>query len=267
MQNIEDQNSTWPTDDENEGKGLNKKVLLIAISIFIFSLSGILFFLTTGNEKGIEGEEIKAHVLNEIGFPKTEPKKIEEQAIQPESTATSTVPAQTEATTPEKTDNQSTQEEVKKEDVIPQDIFDENGEFVFSPEIFTTYSSDKIEEIFRKILNDNENPIISLDTGTVITFLSDEYTELTGFSLEDLKGKTFFSNINPEDLQSTLSSITQLSIKGTPNKIGPYRITTKTGVTQMHIASAAILKDKDDKPAQIILAVQNVSDKISSSIK
>jgi len=256
MSQFEDQNTTW-AEEENESKNLYKKVILIAVSIFVITLSAILFFLSSGGTK-IEGEELKAHVLEEVGLHADHEEGHGDSHGDDHGNTHEDNPSDENSEIIEEQD-------VTKEEIIPEedDVFTEEGEFVFNNELYETYSEEKIEEIYRKLLEDTQEPIIAMDTGAVIKYVSEEYTNLTGFKPDELKEKTFFKHINPEDLESTLSSITQMSIKGTANKIGPYRIKTKNGTTQMHIANAIIIKNKEDKPAQIVIAIQNVSDKIS----
>ena len=272
MPQLEDQNPSW-LDEDVEEKVLNRKVLLIALSIFIFTLSGILFFFTSSDKNTINEEEMTAQVLHEAGIThggdhsESDTTEGHDPSTKPIETTESD---ESEAETPEKDtsenevkdiDDETT--DITKEEVISNDIFDEEGDFVFSNDLFDTYSDEKIEEILRKILDNQEDPIIAMDTGTNISFASSDYLRLTGFKADELKGKTFYEHVHNEDVQAIMSSITQLSLEGDSMKIGPYRIIANTGVVQMHVGNAIIVRDSENKPIQILMAIENVSDKIS----
>jgi PAS domain S-box-containing protein len=82
---------------------------------------------------------------------------------------------------------------------------------------------------FRSLVQNSRDVIAVIDEGGVCTYISPAVTHISGYSPEELVGKSGFDYVHPDDLASVTSHIAAINADPTDTKTVEVRTRTKTG--------------------------------------
>lgn len=170
----------------------NKHVIMVAVTLFVVSMSTILFFF------GADHKDLKADVIEG--------------------------PAITESL-----DVKSAQEE---------------------------------EKTYRKLVNNNEDPVFVMNVDGTIKFASWDVESTLGYKQEDIDSQIFFLLLHPDDLSPFLGAFGKvIQNKKSVSMVGPYRIRDKNGEYHLHMGSLFPIVT-DGNVEEIAISSKDISKKV-----
>jgi PAS domain S-box-containing protein len=120
----------------------------------------------------------------------------------------------------------------------------------------------KQESVYRKILENTEDPVFAIETDGTIAYLSSGFEAQLGYDLGELKEELFFTLISEKDLPSLAAKFTELiDNENVLDSIGPFRINTKDGDHRYILISATHLEEKDHS-GKIVGTIKDITESI-----
>ena len=127
--------------------------------------------------------------------------------------------------------------------------------------------SEEIETKYRSLMQNQEDPIVVINLDGKIDFISWNYASETGFGIEDLREKLFFSYLHPDDLPTFFSAFGKVIDSGKPvTMIGPYRLRDKNGEYHFNIGSVYPVIE-DGKVSSIGITTRDISEHMDQYVK
>ncbi len=94
------------------------------------------------------------------------------------------------------------------------------------------------EKSYRKLVNNQEDPVFVMNMDGSIKFSSGDVENTLDYKQGDLKDQIFFLMMNPEDLSSFLGAFSKvMQDKTQVLMVGPYRLRDKNGEYHLHMGS------------------------------
>ena len=140
-----------------------------------------------------------------------------------------------------------------------------NADVVNAGEVINTDKSG--ESAYRKLINNQEDPIIVLRIDGTIEYSSPDLKSSEGYDQKILQDKLFYSLLNPEDLSIFLGAYGKaMASEEAVMMIGPYRIRGANGEYSVNMGSLYPIKS-GDKVQKIILTTRNISQDLNKEAK
>ncbi len=120
-----------------------------------------------------------------------------------------------------------------------------------------------IEDRYRKLINNNEDPVLALALDGTIEFASRDAELKWGYGKKNIVNQSIFVLLHPDDLPDFLGVFGKvLQTEHAVNTIGPYRVLGKNDEYRVIIGAAAPLIEKG-KIQKIIIAAKDITDELS----
>ena len=130
----------------------------------------------------------------------------------------------------------------------------------------TEESSDSrvIEDSYRIVTGNSDNPFFVLFPEGKVKFLSSNFVESYGYLISDFKNNNFFSVMDPDDLSDFAGEYTSvLQSSKARNGTGPYRMLKKDSGISVQIISLIPVIDENDKVTEIVGVVKDITVKMA----
>jgi len=130
----------------------------------------------------------------------------------------------------------------------------------------TEESSDSrvIEDSYRIVTGNSDNPFFVLFPEGKVKFLSSNFVESYGYLISDFKNNNFFSVMDPDDLSDFAGEYTSvLQSSKARNGTGPYRMLKKDSDISVQIISLIPVIDENDKVTEIVGVVKDITVKMA----
>jgi len=133
-----------------------------------------------------------------------------------------------------------------------------------------TESSSSIENMYRIIVGNLDEPLFVLYPEGKVKFLSEDFIENYGYDpniVEEVtkqcaKDKTFFSLVQGEDLPDFVTEYTSvINSAKSKNGIGPYRFLNQDGSLSVHLVDLIPVVDNHGKVTEVIGCVKDITSK------
>ncbi len=123
------------------------------------------------------------------------------------------------------------------------------------------------EERFRATfeLSSVGKAIVSAKDGRFLQ-VNSKYSEITGYSIEELSTKTFLEITHPEDMEISLQ-VFETTLRGFPSGTAERRYIRKNGHPIWTSISSAPIRDERGKIVSIVIAAQDISDRKTAEEK
>jgi PAS domain S-box-containing protein len=108
------------------------------------------------------------------------------------------------------------------------------------------------EERFRSLVENANDVIFSMKPDGRLTYVSPKFTDATGYSVEDVLGKTLFPMMHPEDQARARHWLDHGLESGERFSGYEYRFRHQDGAWRWWVATASVLRDDDGTPREII---------------
>jgi PAS domain S-box-containing protein len=121
------------------------------------------------------------------------------------------------------------------------------------------------ENTLREQFQDKDDPYLLITPDGAVDDASANYESVTGVAADDIKGKTFYSQVNPDDLPTVLSSFSKVLETGDEvTMIGPYRIKDGNGEYRLYMGSFYPIK-KDGKIIDVGVVNRDISNAVQEN--
>ena len=128
-------------------------------------------------------------------------------------------------------------------------------------------NTDALEKSYRELANQESLPIFVLEANGKTKFLSKNFIEDYGYSLDEMDDENFFSYIDGNDLPDFVASYTDVLNSGkSKNGVGPYRFKNKDGTSSIHVVSMLPVIDDNGKVTEIISSVKDITTVLKSFV-
>ena len=118
------------------------------------------------------------------------------------------------------------------------------------------------ETAYRKLVNNQEDPIFVMNVDGTIKFASWDIENTLGYQQNDLDHQVFFSLLHPDDLSIFLGAFGRVIQDKKPvTMVGPYRLRDKNGEYHLHIGSLFPILSQDTV-TQIAISSKDISQKV-----
>ncbi len=177
----------------------NKHVIMVAVALFVVSMSTILFFI--GSNGGLNGGEIKTDVLD----PPAVTESIDVKSMQEKETA------------------------------------------------------------YRKLVNDQEDPVFVMNVDGTIRFASWDVENALGYKQTEINKQIFFLLIHPDDLSTFLGAFGKVIQNKKPETmVGPYRLRDNKGEYHLNMGSLYPIMN-GDSVEEIAISSRDITKKVQDN--
>jgi len=123
------------------------------------------------------------------------------------------------------------------------------------------------EKNYRKLVNNQEDPVFVMNLDGTIKFSSWDVENTLGYKQEDLDHQIFFSMLHPDDLSLFLGAFGKvLQNKKPVTMVGPYRLRGKDGQYHIHMGSLFPILTQD-VVTQIAISSKDIGKKVDDDDK
>lgn len=117
------------------------------------------------------------------------------------------------------------------------------------------------EEKFRSIVENANDLIFLLSPEGSFTYVSPNFTDLLGYDLSELEGKSFVPLIEPEDLEICYQAFESAIATGQKQSGVEYRVRHKNSSWRWHTLSLAVKKDANHQIVSIIGVARDITER------
>ena len=123
-------------------------------------------------------------------------------------------------------------------------------------------SNGDLENMYRIVMDDFDQPIFVLEPEGKVKFVSKNFVIDYGYEVEEMK-PSYFSYIYPSDLADFVTEYTSVIQSGTSlDGVGPYRFIEDGGAISVHLVDLMPVVDDQGKVIEVIGCVKDITEKV-----
>ena len=121
------------------------------------------------------------------------------------------------------------------------------------------------ENKYRKLLNNEQDPIVVLNLDGTVDFTSGDIESILGYKQNELSHQMFLLLMNPEDIATFMGAFgTAIQTEKPVTTVGPYRIRDKNGQYHINIGSAVPVID-NGKIVKIAISTRDITNELEKT--
>jgi PAS domain S-box-containing protein len=117
------------------------------------------------------------------------------------------------------------------------------------------------EERFRNLVENATDVIYSLDAKGNFSYLSPQFTKVSGYAVDECLNRPVYEKMHPEDKEQTIMWLEAGMPRGEPMPGGyQFRLQAKDGSMRWFVTNSSIIRDEEDNVVEIIGVAHDITE-------